>query len=89
MSKNLSQLAGRKGLQQTLFEKLGNSASNTGTPTSDAIEKLAEEFIMGTANVYGTTTFYDFLRPENQGKKVYVCNAISLFNSRYTNPSYC
>ncbi|HQU99995.1 MAG: NAD(P)H-dependent oxidoreductase subunit E [Bacteroidia bacterium] len=74
MSKNLSNLAGRKGLQQTLFEQLGKAASKTGTPTPDEIEKLAEQFVMGAANVYGTTTFYDFLRPENQGKKVYVCN---------------
>jgi NADH-quinone oxidoreductase subunit F len=29
---------------------------------------------MGKANIYGTATFYDFLRPENKGKKVYVCN---------------
>jgi NADH-quinone oxidoreductase subunit F len=35
---------------------------------------LTEEFLVGKANVYGAVSFYDFLRPENQGKKVYVCN---------------
>ena len=38
------------------------------------MDKLAEEFLIGKANAYGTTTFYDFLKPENKGKKVYVCN---------------
>jgi NADH-quinone oxidoreductase subunit F len=74
MSKNLSELSGRKGLEINLFEQLGISAREEGTPSRKDMEKLAEEFIMGTANIYGTSTFYDFLRPENKGKKVYVCN---------------
>ena len=32
---------------------------------------------MGKANIYGTATFYDFMRPENKNKKVYVCNGSS------------
>lgn len=74
MSKNLSELSGRKGLGYNLFEELGIAARETGTPDRQAMESLADEFLFGKANVYGTTTFYDFLRPENQGKKVYVCN---------------
>ncbi len=73
MSKNLSELSGRKGLGHNLFEELGVAARETGTPDRQAIESLADEFLFGKANVYGTTTFYDFLRPENQGKKVYIC----------------
>lgn len=74
MSKNLSELSGRKGLRENLFEELGIAASQTGTPATEKMDSLAEEFIMGKANIYGTATFYDFLRPENKGKKVYVCN---------------
>lgn len=77
MSKNLSELSGRKGLDRNLFEELGILAQETGTPSSKSIDDLAEEFLIGSANVYGTTTFYDFLRPENKGKKVYVCNGSS------------
>ncbi len=77
MSKNLSELSGRKGLRENLFEELGIAATETGTVSKKNIEKLAEEFLMGKANVYGAATFYDFLRPENQGKKVYVCNGSS------------
>lgn len=74
MSKNLSYLAGRKGVTKTLFEELGIAAAETGTPSQEKMEALRKEFLVGKANVYGTATFYDFLRPENQGKKVYVCN---------------
>jgi len=77
MSKNLGNLSGRKGLDENLFEELGHKAAATGTVPAEEIKDLAEEFLMGTANVYGTTSFYDFLRPENKGKKVYVCNGSS------------
>lgn len=74
MSKNLGNLAGRKGLNQTLFEELGIAAGQTGSPSVDKMEELAGAFIMGKANVYGAATFYDFLKPGNKGKKVYICN---------------
>lgn len=77
MSKNLGELSGRKGLQENLFEELGIAARETGTVAPEDVEKLAEKFLMGDANIYGTATFYDFLRPENKGKKVYVCNGSS------------
>lgn len=74
MSKNLSDLSGRKGLAKNLFGELGIAAEATGTPGIDAMEKLREEFLVGKANVYGSVSFYDFLKPGNRGKKVYVCN---------------
>jgi NADH-quinone oxidoreductase subunit F len=77
MSKNLGELAGRKGLTQNLFEELGIAARSTGSPSIEKMEELAEAFVVGKANVYGAATFYDFLKPENQGKKVYICNGSS------------
>ncbi|MBL0272975.1 MAG: NAD(P)H-dependent oxidoreductase subunit E [Chitinophagaceae bacterium] len=74
MSKNLSDLSGRKGISKNLFEELGIAAEATGTPSLDAMENLRDEFLIGKANVYGSVSFYDFLKPENKGKKVYVCN---------------
>ncbi|MBL7923434.1 MAG: NAD(P)H-dependent oxidoreductase subunit E [Bacteroidia bacterium] len=74
MSKNLSELSGRKGLDKNLFEELGRVAAATGTPSLEDLDKIRDEFLMGKSNVYGSVSFYDFLRPENQGKKVYVCN---------------
>ncbi|MCB1120569.1 MAG: NAD(P)H-dependent oxidoreductase subunit E, partial [Verrucomicrobiae bacterium] len=74
MSKNLSDLTGRKGIEANLFTKIGEAASADGTPDHAELDRLANEFLIGKANVFGTATFYDFLKPENQGKKVYVCN---------------
>lgn len=74
MSKNLSNLSGRKGLKTNLFEALGIAAEATGTPSKDKMEELAAQFLMGTANIFGATSFYDFLRADNKDKKVFVCN---------------
>ncbi len=74
MSKNLSDLSGRKGIEKNLFEALGKAAEHTGTPGLEDMEKIREEFLFGKANVYGTVSFYDFLKPANKDKKVYVCN---------------
>ncbi len=77
MSKNLGELAGRKGINEMLFEELGIASRTGGTPSVEKMEALADEFVMGKANVYGTASFYDFLKPENKGKKVYICNGSS------------
>ena len=74
MSDNLSELLGRKGIQENLFDKMGKLAVPDGSPSDEALAQLAEEFLVGKANTFGTATFYDFLKPENKGKKVYVCN---------------
>ena len=74
MSKNLSELSGRKGLEDNLFDRMGKLAERDGAPDNTELDKLAKEFLVGSANTYGTTTFYDFLKPENKGKKAYVCN---------------
>lgn len=74
MSKNLSELSGRKGLKDSLFDRLGKLAQPEGTPSPEAMNELAASFLVGQANVYGTASFYDFTKPENKGKKAYVCN---------------
>ncbi|MDX1477358.1 MAG: NADH-ubiquinone oxidoreductase-F iron-sulfur binding region domain-containing protein [Saprospiraceae bacterium] len=74
MSKNLSELSGRQGLKNNLFDRMGQLTIESGTPPVEELEKLAEEFLIGKANTYGAATFYDFMKPANKGKKVYVCN---------------
>ena len=74
MSKNLSELSGRKGLEDNLFDRMGKLAERDGAPDKSELDKLADEFLIGSSTTYGTTTFYDFLKPENKGKKAYVCN---------------
>lgn len=74
MSRNLTELSHRQGLDNNLFERIGKLASPQGTPDPAAMQALAEEFLFGPANIFGTASFYDFTRPENQGKQVYVCS---------------
>jgi NADH-quinone oxidoreductase subunit F len=77
MSKNLSELSGKKGFKENLFEELGIAAREKGSPSVEKMEELADAFVMGKANVFGAASFYDFLKPENKGKKVYICNGSS------------
>ncbi len=77
MSRNLSELMGKSGLEKNLFEQIGRKAKDTGTPDVAEMERLAEEFLIGKANVFGTASFYDFTRQANEGKKIYVCNGSS------------
>ncbi len=75
MSKNLSALSGRNGLQKNLFEQMGDASVNgAGTPTREHLAQLADEFLIGDANTYGSITAYDFMKPENRGKEIYICN---------------
>ena len=74
MSKNLSELSGRKGIVDNLFEKMGEAAIADGSPNQEKLDELAEEFLVGKSSTYGTITAYDFMKPENKGKKAYVCN---------------
>lgn len=74
MSDNLSKLAGRKGLENPLFEQLVRHSKLNGTVEDDKKRDLAREFLIGDAIVHGTVSFYDFLKEENKGIKAYVCN---------------
>ncbi len=74
MSTNLSELFGKKGIENNFFNKLGALSQVEGTPTKAQMSKLADEFLIGKANAFGTASFYDFLKPDNKGRKAYVCN---------------
>ncbi len=79
MSKNLSSLARRSGVEQTLFQQL---VLNEKSKTPQDRAKLAKEFLVGEAVVYGTASFYDFIEggdanKNNANKKAYVCNGSS------------
>ncbi|MBK9257297.1 MAG: formate dehydrogenase [Saprospiraceae bacterium] len=82
MSKNLSYLSGRKGLRENLFEELGISARDSGTPDPERLAQLQNEFLFGKANLHGTVSFYDFLKEENKGKKIYICNGSACMTAK-------
>lgn len=74
MSKNVSALSFRKGIEKNLFERLSDSAKETGTVTSENLKAISEEYLLGDATILGAVSFYDFLKNENAGKQVFVCN---------------
>ncbi len=75
MSKNVTALSFRKGLEKNLFEKMVESAEETGTAVdNENLHGLAEEYLLGDATTLGAVSFYDFLKKENEGKKVFWCN---------------
>ncbi|NQU40355.1 MAG: formate dehydrogenase [Lentisphaerae bacterium] len=70
MSRNVSALSGRKGLADSLFERLVAA----GPPGMDAHKTLAREYLLGEAVTFGAASFYDLLSEENAGKKALVCD---------------
>jgi len=75
MSKNLSALSFRKGLDDNVFDRMVRTAETSGTAeTPETVSALAEHHLVGDAISLGAVSFYDFLKRENAGKKVFVCN---------------
>ncbi len=75
MSKNLSQLSFRKGIEKNVFERMVEAADAGGTAeTYDVVRKMGESSLFGDAVTLGAVSFYDFLKKENADKKVLVCN---------------
>ncbi|MCB0769766.1 MAG: hypothetical protein KDC00_05105 [Flavobacteriales bacterium] len=77
MSKNITSLSGRDGkeLDDALWERLQDRArADEGSPSPEALTAVADDFLIGEAVTYGTSSFYDFLKRGNKGVKAYVCN---------------
>ncbi|MBI1841436.1 MAG: formate dehydrogenase [Verrucomicrobia bacterium] len=75
MSRNLSALSYRKGLDQNVFDRMVKAAEAEGTSeTGEFAHRLGEESLFGDALSLGAVSFYDFLKKENAGKKVFLCN---------------
>jgi len=74
MSKNLTQLARRQGIDNTLFQRLLIDEDSNSQAERNA---LAKEFLIGEAVVRGTASFYDFIEGDNANKLAYVCNGSS------------
>ena len=72
MSKNISNLSGRIGLKNNLFQKLSDRSLNS--KNGDGIKEIAEEYRMGVSTIHGAESFYEFLRPAHREKKAFVRN---------------
>ena len=72
MSKNISNLSGRIGLKNNLFQKMSDRSLNSNN--DQTMKELADEYKMGVSTVHGAESFYEFLRPSHREKKAFVCN---------------
>ncbi len=72
MSDNLTHLARRFGLNRLLFDELARRKRQNGRLTEADIRELADRYLIGVANVYGTASAYDFLLDDSSD--VYVCD---------------
>ena len=77
MSKNIRAISARQHKNKTLFEALQQAAAGSGAPSHEQLRALAEERLVTPAVLLGTSSFYDFLRAENRGKRAYVCQGTS------------
>ncbi len=71
-NKNIRSLSYRKGLDDNLFENIAELAKKPAN--QEEFHELAERFMIDDSVVFGTSSFYDFLRPQNINKVVHVCN---------------
>ncbi|MEN8187422.1 MAG: NADH-ubiquinone oxidoreductase-F iron-sulfur binding region domain-containing protein [Bacteroidota bacterium] len=71
-NKNTRSLSARKELEENLFENISDLAHKNAGEIE--FQKLAEDYLIDDSVILGTSTFYDFIKPENRDKKVHVCN---------------
>ncbi len=75
MSRNLSHLSSRQGIANNIFSRLVEAGETHATAAiPEVIRPLAEKSLFGEAVTLGAVSFYDFLKQENEGKKVFLCN---------------
>ena len=72
MSRNISNLSGRIGLKNNLFQKISKRSLNS--KNNDGMKEIADEYKMGLSTIHGAESFYEFLRPSHREKKAFVCN---------------
>ena len=72
MSKNISNLSGRIGLKNNLFQKI--SERSLKSKDSAGMKEIANDDNMGVSTIHGAESFYEFLRPSHREKKAFVCN---------------
>ena len=70
-NKNIRTLSSRKGIDDNLFENIASISKNAAT--EEEFHQLSQRFMVDDSVIFGTSTFYDFLKPENRGKKIHVC----------------
>ena len=81
MSKNLRGLSERKGLQRSLIEEIAEVGGTSGSDREDILSDISSRSLTSKSAVLGVSSFYDFLRKEHSGKKVFICDGTACLTS--------
>jgi NADH-quinone oxidoreductase subunit F len=81
MSKNLRGLSERKGLKTSLFAEISRISLNAQGDRDSLLRELSDEYLISRSSVLGTSSFYDFLKKEHTGKKVFLCDGTACLTS--------
>ena len=66
MSKNISNLSGKIGLKNNLFQKISERNLKSNKDKDKGMKALADEYNMGVSTIHGAESFYEFLRPSHR-----------------------
>lgn len=71
-NKNIRGLSFRKGLENNLFEKIAD-LSKKNADTAE-FQQLSRQFLLDDSVVFGTASFYDFIKQDQRNKRIRLCN---------------
>jgi NADH-quinone oxidoreductase subunit F len=81
MSRNLRGLSSRRGIADSLYEKIAGASSHGSQTDDEKLKAVADRYMTGQAAVLSASSFYDFLKPAHAGKKVYMCDGTACLTS--------
>ena len=84
MSKNISNLSGRIGLKNNLFQKI--SERSLASTNDNGMKEIADQYNVGVSTIHGAESFYEFLRPSHREKKAFVCNGSACMGAGIQGP---
>ena len=82
-NKNTRSLSERKGLEENLFEKISDLSHNNSD--KEEFQKLSEKFLLDDSVILGTSSFYDFIKTENENHLIHICNGTACMVARTQN----
>ena len=71
-NKNIRGLSYRKGLENNLFEKIADISNKDADPAE--FQQLSKQFLIDDSVVFGTASFYDFIKEDQRNKRIRLCN---------------
>ena len=81
MSKNLRGLSERNGLISSLFNEISSIIKGEDGLIHGNLKELSGKTLTGKSSFSATKSFYDFLKKEHTGRKLFICNGTACLTS--------